>query len=277
MGYGELKGWLYCTVTYRYFCGRCFLAKLAIMRLVIDQGNTHTKAAIYTSSGMMKPLIVTDEWSVAALQQLYRDHGIRSCILSSVGNWQPSAALDWLRQQPQFWELTHQTPLPICNAYKTPQTLGKDRIAAAVGAWGINPNGNSLVVDAGTCVTYEHITAQGVYLGGYIAPGLMMRLQAMHHFTARLPLLEKQRLELGVGSTTADAMQAGAQRGIVHEIRGFYHDYIDTHGEVQLLLCGGDAAWLSPLLADIPHRVHPYLVLQGLYKILLYNESISLS
>lgn len=248
------------------------------MRLVIDIGNTRIKAAVYAPDGTVHARVTTAQWSLPIVQQWYATYGVSSCLLASVRDLSHDIALDWLRTQPQFWELDHRTPLPIYNAYQTPHTLGKDRLAAAVGAWSRHEGNHCLVVDAGTCITYEHITAQGQYVGGYISPGLAMRLQAMHHFTAQLPLLEKQRLSAGVGSTTAEAMQAGVQRGLAHEIRGFFQDWTQqSQGPTHLLLCGGDADWLSTLLQDIPHQVVPDLVLQGLYKILLYNESISLS
>lgn len=245
------------------------------MRLVIDIGNTRVKAAVYAPNGGTHAILTAPKWSLQLVQRWYLQYDIYSCLLSSVRRHTHDEALQWLHRQSQFWELTHHTPLPIVNAYQTPHTLGKDRIAAAVGAWSKNEGAHSLVVDAGTCATYEYVVAPGRYLGGYITPGLQMRLQAMHHFTAQLPLLSKQRLSEGVGSTTADAMQGGAQRGLAHEIRGFYHDFCRTHGKARLLLCGGDANTLSPLLADTPHQVDHELVLQGLYKILLYNESIS--
>jgi type III pantothenate kinase len=160
--------------------------------------------------------------------------------------------------------------LPIQVAYQTPQTLGKDRIAAVVGALALFPAENCLVIDAGSCITYEFLQATGVYLGGNIAPGVNMRLRAMHEFTARLPQVDLQAVEQWIGSSTAKAMNNGALLGVVLEIVGYAQKWAAERGNIRSILTGGDA---PRLLEALPIKVEhePDLVLIGLNKILKHN------
>ena len=180
--------------------------------------------------------------------------------------------------------LTQDTPLPIQNDYRTPQTLGKDRIAAAVGAWMQSAGQNTLVVDAGTCITHEWISASGAYKGGIIAPGIRMRLLAMHHYTEKLPLLEfstaddKQRLRQIIGFNTETSMRAGAELAAAMELIGFVRQWQieNPHDKaLNLILTGGDAPILAHYLTkfqiDIAFTVDADLVTRGLIGILAYN------
>jgi len=166
--------------------------------------------------------------------------------------------------------LSETTPLPFQNLYRTPQTLGKDRLAVVAGSQALFPGQTCLVVDAGTCITYEILTAEGAYTGGNIAPGLRMRLQAMHTFTAKLPLTEPGETEIRIGYDTRSALMNGAQEGILFEIEGYANYCREQFGAVQVLLTGGDADFLSKKLKS-EIFVDQNLVLRGLDQILSYN------
>ncbi len=162
--------------------------------------------------------------------------------------------------------------LPIKIEYGTPGTLGADRIAAAVGAISVFPDTNLLVVDAGTAVTYDAVTDSGRFIGGNIAPGMRMRLDALHRYTARLPLVEVPReinYERFMGNDTASAMILGAVYGIVGAI-SYYHSHLPK--DTKVVMTGGWARELSNL-CDFPVAVEPNLVSKGLNRILLYNEN----
>lgn len=167
-------------------------------------------------------------------------------------------------------ELTPDTPLPFRNAYQTPQTLGKDRLAAIAGAHALYPGQNALAIDAGTCIKYDLIDAAGVYHGGNIAPGLHMRLRAMHEQTARLPLVDLKMPELFFGTSTQTALQNGALRGAVLEIQGFIQLFARHRASLQVTLTGGDAEFLIPFLPG--PTIEPSLVLIGLNHILNHNS-----
>lgn len=169
--------------------------------------------------------------------------------------------------------LNGATPLPLAVDYQTPATLGLDRVAAACGAQLIFEEGNTLVVDAGTCVTYD-VLESGIFKGGAISPGLNMRLQSMAHFTDKLPSLgpdwQARHLE-EPGTSTADCMLRGAYAGLAAEMNGFINNFLEENPENRVILTGGDLQYFessikAPIFADLN------LVLRGLYSILNYNQ-----
>lgn len=245
------------------------------MQLIIDIGNTRTKVVLFEKGQIVSryyPEIFNVEW----LEKLKVEQPFDSAILSSV-NEDNQAVEDWLKDNSFFIKLDHKTAIPIKNAYQTPQTLGKDRLAAVVGAFALYPQENCLVVDAGTCMTYELLNAEGIYKGGNIAPGIEMRLRAMHEFTAKLPLVgkvKKQRLDDWIGFNTETALQMGGQLGAVLEIEGFVARYKRRYGSIQLILTGGDAAIIAAHLEIEHFIINEDIVLIGLYKILKYNANL---
>ncbi|MFN7115488.1 MAG: type III pantothenate kinase [Saprospiraceae bacterium] len=239
------------------------------MNLTIDIGNTRIKLGIYRE-GQLLERQTWQEWDLEKLITLTTNQKVKNVILSNVGRDVPTVIIDFLEKNCFFIRLDTQTPLPIQNAYRTPETLGKDRIAAVVGAFDMFPYQNCLAIDAGTCITYEFLTKAGVYLGGNIAPGLEMRLKAMHHFTAKLPLVKMAETENLIGYSTQSAMQNGAQWGAILEIEGIIDWCRSEWGEINVILTGGDADFfVKSLKSQI--FVNPNLVLQGLNKILNYN------
>lgn len=167
--------------------------------------------------------------------------------------------------------LTPDLQLPITIEYGTPGSLGADRVAAAVGAWATVPGQPLLVVDAGTAVTYDAVTADGRFIGGNIAPGMNMRLEALHRFTARLPRVEVPReLPTGtfLGHDTASAMILGAVYGIVGAL-SYYKSHLPA--ETRVVMTGGWAGELSRI-CDFDVIVDPHLVSKGLNRILTFNH-----
>ncbi|MEM6965489.1 MAG: type III pantothenate kinase, partial [Bacteroidota bacterium] len=146
-------------------------------------------------------------------------------------------------------------------------------LAGVVAAFDFFPHENTLVIDAGTCITYDFVDKNGHYLGGSIAPGMKMRLQAMHHFTAKLPLVEQKPLRKFIGNDTVSALRTGGQMGIVMEISGFIETYNKTFGKINTILTGGDTGFLAKHL-EKPIFVKNNLILHGLNQILNYNVQL---
>lgn len=162
--------------------------------------------------------------------------------------------------------------LPLQNMYKTPETLGNDRISAAVGAHKLYPGKNLLVIDAGTCVKYDFVNASGQYIGGAISPGLRMRLEGLHRFTGRLPLLELEQQEALTGQDTKTSIMSGVVNGCAAEIDGIIGRYRQQYSDLTVILTGGDANFLEGKLKNSIF-VSPNIVLLGLNEILNYNVS----
>ncbi|MBP9508086.1 MAG: type III pantothenate kinase, partial [Bacteroides sp.] len=171
---------------------------------------------------------------------------------------------------PLLW-LDRNTEIPVINLYETPDTLGYDRVAAVVGAQEQFPNKDILVIDAGTCITYEFIDAQGQYQGGNISPGLQMRFKALHQFTGRLPLVSREGRLLTIGKDTETAIRAGVVKGMEYEISGYIAAMKHKYPELLVFLTGGDDFSFDTTLKSVIFADR-FLVLKGLNRILNYNN-----
>ena len=234
--------------------------------LIIDFGNTRAKIAVFDEAGTMLRFWQRKTIGIGWLQKLFEQHRISRTMLCSVVAHNPAIEI-WLQSHSDLTIFGHTTPLPIRLLYTTPHTLGKDRIAGACGAWLRFAHQNTLVIDAGTCLKYDFVTAEGNHVGGSIAPGIGMRLRAMHDYTAKLPLLEKQPLPDFVGHDTETALRTGAQLGAALEAQGFADLYERRYGSRNILVTGGDASYLMPYLPKGAIE-DKYLIINGLYGIL---------
>lgn len=241
-----------------------------MISIVLDFGNTFHKAGIFDSDEFVR-LERYDRLTLQKLKELMAEYPeIQSGIASAVVNY-PAGIKKFLqgRLHP-FVELSSHTPLPVINSYRSPSTLGRDRIACAVAASRLFPGFPCLVVNAGTCITYDLVTAQNEYLGGAISAGLQMRLRAMHTFTRKLPLIELQPPGNLTGSETQSSMLSGTVHGTVAEVKGMIGDYKKFYPGLQVILSGGDMEYLDKLL-KIRIFALPNIVMLGLKYILEYN------
>ena len=169
-----------------------------------------------------------------------------------------------------FIELDHRTEIPIKNLYETPETLGKDRLAAAVGANELFPNQNILIIDAGTAITYDLVSEKNEFIGGNISPGLQMRFKALNHFTGKLPLISYSDEYQDIGKNTTDAIRSGVQNGILYEIAQTIELFNKNYQNLQIVMTGGDSIFFDKKL-NYTIFVHFNITLIGLNRILEYN------
>ncbi|MCL4118251.1 UNVERIFIED_CONTAM: hypothetical protein GTU68_012152 [Idotea baltica] len=207
--------------------------------------------------------------NVPTIVRLRKKYGASYVIVSTVKHL-TKRMLEYIERDPTCFLLSPFMKLPFSISYKTPETLGLDRLAGIAGAWARFPKGNSLVIDAGTCIKYDLITSDGSYLGGNISPGVRMRLEAMHLLTSKLPQVEAPERYERVGTDTASALQVGACTGSAYEMGGFITDYKKMFGKLNILLTGGDSHFFVNHLKTKIFE-HPHLVLEGLNEILDYN------
>ena len=236
------------------------------MNLIADIGNNSAKFFLFQDDRLVlhtrrngSSYDVIKEWS--------EGYEIEKAIVSSV--------IDLSDEQKRTFEILNcpivwfnssvATPLGI--DYNTPHTLGSDRLAAAVGAWNEKPGCNLLVIDAGSAITTDFVDRTGIYRGGNIAPGIRMRLRALHEYTGRLPLVEKEGEVLFLGKETETAIRSGVIRGICYEIEGYISEISQRFGEVYVFLTGGDEISLKN---SIKSRIFAdkFLVAKGLNRIL---------
>ena len=238
------------------------------MNLTIDQGNTFCKLAFFKQDEMIE-FVKVENSTLHELKNTIEKYSIDKAIISSVSDHTIIKRILEELNIPLVL-LSHRSNLPIAINYETPNTLGLDRIAAAVGAWKISPNTNNIIIDIGTCITYDICTVKNGFIGGNIAPGLDMRLTAMHHYTQKLPLLKRQESNNRFGKNTHEAIQNGAELGIVAEINAHINTGISEYGRISAFLTGGDAPYFEKKIKNSIFAI-PNLILVGLLEILKTN------
>jgi type III pantothenate kinase len=241
-----------------------------MLNLVIDIGNTFTKVAVFKNDELLR----VEQYQKPEMQDIYKfpnEYPIDKVIISSVKK-EYDAREDWiLALDAEFEAILFNGGITggINNHYKTPGTLGTDRLAAVIGANYLYPGTNNIVISGGTCITYDFIDAGANYFGGSISPGLNMRYKAVNHYTAALPLIEADKnFTAAYGDDTTSAILSGVQNGIKYELEGFINNYTITVKEYNIILSGGDSIFFDTLLKNsifAPYiKIEPYLVLKGL-------------
>ena len=238
------------------------------MKLVLDFGNTLQKIAIFDENQILE-MHAYKKLTLAKIQQIITNYPIKSAILSSVINY-PEAIKIFLHKNFNFIEFNENTPIPILNKYITPQSLGKDRLAAAIAGNHLFPQQNVLVIIAGTCITYEFINKKGEYLGGAISPGISIRFKALHTFTEKLPLVEKKSKVSIIGNTTENSILSGVINGVFYEAKGVISKYTNNYTDLKIILSGGDMKYFDKILKSSIFAVSN-IVLIGLNIILDFN------
>jgi len=240
------------------------------LNLVVDIGNSRTKLATFLKKELVD-LWTVDELKIGRLEEIRKIYpDLESAILSTVSSVDPQIISYLNSAFSHFLELNYLTPVPINNLYKTPQTLGLDRLAAAIGACELFPGKDLLVIDAGTAITFDLIDSNGTFRGGNISPGLRSRFRALHEFTRNLPLIEETGEYTAIGRTTEEAIHAGVINGMVFEIDGTINLFSENRPGLQPLLTGGDAHFFERRLKNAIF-VKFEITLIGLNRILEYN------
>ena len=231
----------------------------------IDIGNTAIKAGVFENDKLQNVFRFEDLdglklWSENLPSTL-------PIIISSVTNFDLTPFHNYFSN---LKILDFNTKVPVIKKYETPETLGNERLAAAVAAWAMYPKINCLVIDAGTAIKYDFVTNTGEYAGGSIAPGVEMKFKALHHFTHKLPLTEKSKGYEITGKSTKEALLSGVMFGTLMEMQGFIDSYSFKNKNLQVIMTGGDYPYFVDRLKGTIFA-EPDLVLKGLFEILKYN------
>ena len=235
--------------------------------LVLDIGNTAIKVGLFQNNHLehftsLKTIDQAKHW----LENFPIKKGIVSTVAHSFeevsASFSPISLIDFAKCK----------AIGVKNSYKTPHTLGADRLANAVAAVTLYPNQNVVVIDAGTCLKIDFTNKDGVFMGGSIAPGLDMKYKALNHFTARLPLLEHQIPKQTIGVDTKESMKNGVFIGMCHEINGWIKLYMEENKQLTIIGTGGSYPHFEPYL-NYPIFAHPNLTLVGLNKTLQLNDN----
>lgn len=240
------------------------------MKLILDVGNSRIKAGIFEGNTLQTHKIISYENPLIAVKKLIEKNNIEQSMVSSVGRL-PKSVYKYLNDNTQCIILTSELQTPFNNRYETPHTLGVDRIALAAAAVDQLKGDNVLVMDAGTCITYDFINTRGDYLGGAIAPGLQTRYRALNDYTAGLPLLDKEAPKDFTGNNTHQSIHSGVVNGMAREIDGVIEQYLTRYQKLTVVLTGGDADFLAKQLKSSIF-VRPFFLLKGMLCILNLNS-----
>ena len=241
------------------------------MNLVIDVGNTLVKLAVFDCGELQQKKTCIKKDFLHTLSEISETFpAISYTLVSSVGNF-TEHQLSRLQQKYEVSFLDHQTKIPFNNKYGTPQTLGVDRIALISAAAEKYVEKNVLVIDAGTCITYDFLSSENEYLGGAISPGISLRYKSLHTFTEKLPLLDTNNPKLLIGNSTTTSIHSGVINGVLYEIDGFIDAYRKNYNNLTVILTGGDAHFLRDSIKNDIFANSNFL-LEGLNHILEYNK-----
>lgn len=238
--------------------------------MIIDIGNTVAKLVAFDGDEPVEEIRTCND-SLSALGAFATKYAFTHGIVGTVKGLTAEAEEQLRSLKIPILRFSPQTPVPITNRYKSPGTLGADRLAAAVGASSLKPGKDLLIIDAGTCVTYEVIDAKGNYWGGNIAPGMQMRLRSLNEFTAKLPLVSAEGDVPGMGYDTETAIRSGVLRGMKYEIEGYIRSMRRKYPHLLVFLTGGDKINFDTTIKSIIFA-DKFIVPRGLNKILDYNH-----
>ena len=245
------------------------LLKPFYMNLVIDIGNTAIKTGWFDDDKLLEK---QHQVTIDGLKQLINSKKPSNVIASSTGK---EIFQEKFWDQVNIYRVDEHIKWPFRSKYATPKTLGADRIAGVAGAKKIFPAENVLVIDLGTCVTYDYISEAGIYYGGAISPGVKMRFRSMNEFTSRLPDLDiPEEFPEFLGDSTANSMKSGVMNGLLYEMSGMIAAYKNKFGKIKIILTGGDAQIFEKKIKE-PIFASPDLVLIGLNVILQHNVESS--
>ena len=238
------------------------------MKLIIDIGNSAVKVALFKDKWLLRTTEIAD-CSINNITNFLSQEIVFKTILSSVKNIDKQT-LEVITHYKAI-VLDEKTPLPIKIIYKTPDTLGKDRIAGVVAASCLYKDKNALVLDFGSCLTVDVINKEKEYIGGRISPGLTMRYNALYQFTDQLPLCKITNTESFIGNDTTSSINSGVQQGMIAEVKEVIDTFRKENKDTVVILTGGDCFFFEKELKNSIFA-NPFLVMEGLNEILDYNE-----
>ena len=243
------------------------------MNLVIDFGNNYFKLAVFGNETLMYSKSGKSSVLEEIIPRLIEDFPkIKFSLISNVSNVSDSTIKKILwSKEIKIFDFASSLKLPFTVKYKTIETLGNDRLALVAAAVKLYPNSNNLIIDAGTCLTADFISDKNIYFGGMISPGIEMRYKSLKNYTAKLPKLKKSNNFKFPADSTTGSMHAGVIGGILNEISGFIKQLINKYKNVNIILTGGDAEFLSKTL-KITIFANQNFILEGLNSILNLNK-----
>ncbi|WP_396171861.1 type III pantothenate kinase [Flavobacterium sp.] len=244
------------------------------MLVAIDVGNTRIKAAVFEGYSLLKLYLLEKETFQDDLKNIFSNHEKITNVWVSAVTSIEKKAFEGLSDKIQIHFISHLDVFPFHNLYATPTTLGLDRMVLAAGAVLQYPQKNRLIIDAGTCITFDFVDENDNYLGGAISPGLRLRYESLHQYTSKLPLLTLEIPEKYIGNSTNQSIHSGVVLGVVHEIEGYISRFTEDYENFTIILTGGDSDFLAKRLKSTIFANSNFLLesLNHLFQFYTYND-----
>jgi len=243
--------------------------------LVVDIGNTNSKIAVFDNSVLVLFESI-EQIDLEEIEGLIKRYSIVNSTVSSVKP-DVSAVIAMLEDHTRYIPFSTQVNTGVKNHYKSIATLGQDRWAKVIAVHHAYPHQNCLIIDAGTCITYDLLNSAGEYFGGSISLGINMRFEALNHYTGKLPLVkwDRELQNIPLGTDTDTAITNGVLQGVMNEVEGFITLQNKNNTDLKVVISGGDATFLLEQLKNsifAPQIIHdPYLVLKGLNEVIAFE------
>ena len=241
------------------------------MNLAIDVGNTRVKTAVFADDKMIELIVFPLSEILSQIKSIKNKYAVTNAIISNVAAISDKK-FNKIHQIVPTLIVSSSISIPFQNNYKTPKTLGADRIALVAAAVKNFPHQNVLVIDAGTCITFDFVDENVCYFGGAISPGIDMRFKSLHFYTNKLPFLEKSTLDNFIGQNTQESINSGVVNGVIQEIDGVIGQYKKKYQDLTIVLTGGDTNFLSKQLKSSIFANQNFL-LEGLNELLIFNKN----
>ena len=212
------------------------------MNLVLDIGNSLLKAGIFKNNNLINYCEFNKDYFLN-VKSILDNNPISHSIASNVSE-SNNKLIELLSNKTNLIEFNSSLNVPFKNCYQSKNTLGKDRIALVSNASKEYPKENVLLIDLGSCITFDFLNNKNEYLGGSISPGLRMRYKSLNNYTANLPLLDPKEIDYFIGKNTEDSIHSGIINGIISELNSTVEKYKSQYKKIRIILTGGDSKFL---------------------------------
>ena len=239
------------------------------MNLILDVGNSLLKIALFKKSQLIQKFKFTENYK-RNIEDIISENNVTHSIISNVGRIDDSI-INILKESTNLLLVSNQLKFPFKNLYKSKNTLGQDRLALVSAAAFKFPKENVLIVDAGSCITYDFKNNNNEYLGGGISPGILMRFKSLNTFTSNLPLIDFDSIHQLIGNNTKNSINSGVINGTISEINGIIQQYCEEFKNIRIILTGGDSNFLLKRIKNSIFADQNFLLI-GLNKLLEDNS-----
>jgi len=240
------------------------------MNLIFDFGNSLTKYFFIQDDKVIERGSFTSSKFDENILHVKNKGKIEKLIYSSVIDDKGKELSDVFEKTIIISLKDENLTLPFTNQYKS-ETLGEDRVALVSAGLNLYPNKDLLIIDVGTCITYDLVSSNKEYVGGSISPGFNLRYNSLNDYTSNLPKLYPMPMESIIGQSTEEHIHSGIYNGIIGEINYNIARHRDDLANIETIISGGGSNFLLNKIKNVIFADQDFLA-YGLNHILQTNS-----